>query len=295
MKAISLVRLRHILAVARTANFSLAAQEEGISQPALSRSIQAFEAEYGVRLFDRSRGGVALTPAGELAVEQARLTLAAASAMDRNMQLFRRGQTGRIGIGLGPMLASLLLPEISRRLLRSSPQLQLVSRINAADQLLDDLLEGGIEAIMGNHWQLSQIPGLDSIPLGRVRLVMAVREGHPAAQAGPVSMADLAVYPLATAFERAHGGRQGGTFICDNFHILRDTTLATDCVWLTAPALARRENGGGGLKLLDVTDLPNEALEVWLATRRNRLSSPALAEVISIAREFLDKLPESSG
>lgn len=293
MKAISLVRLRHILAVARIGNFSLAAQEEGISQPALSRSIQAFEAEYDVRLFDRSRGGVALTPAGELAVEQARLTLAAASAMDRNMQLFRTGQTGRIGIGLGPLLASVLLPEISSRLLRSSPQLQIVSRISAADQLLDDLLDGHIEAIMGNQWHLSQIPGVDRVPLGRLRLVMAVREGHPAAQGGPVSMADLAAYPLATAFEQAHGMRQGGAFVCDNFHILRETTLATDCVWLTAPALARRDEAGG-LVLLEVSDLPNETIEIWLATRRNRMSSPALGDIISIAREFLESLPDSS-
>jgi len=294
MKSISLVRLRHILAVARTGNFSLAAQEEGISQPALSRSIQAFEAEYDVRLFDRSRGGVALTPAGELAVEQARLTLAAASAMDRNMQLFRTGQTGRIGIGLGPLLASLFLPEISSRLLRTSPQLQLVTRINAADQLLDDLLEGHIEAIMGNHWHLSQIPGVDRVPLGRLRLAMAVREGHPAAQGGPVTMADLAIYPLATPFEPAHGVRQGGVFVCDNFHILRDTTLATDCLWLTAPAFAKREGGGGQLTLLDVTDLPNDAIEIWLATRHNRMSSPALADVVSIAREFLEEIPGSS-
>lgn len=290
MKAISLVRLRHILAVARTGNFSLAAQEEGISQPALSRSIQAFESEYGVRLFDRSRGGVVLTPAGELAVEQASLTLAAARAMDRNMQLFRTGQTGRIGIGLGPMLASVLLPEISSRLLQSSPQIQLISRIAAADQLLDDLLKGDIEAIIGNQWHVSRIPGVDRVPLGQVRLVMAVREGHPAAQGGIVSMADLAAYPLATAFERPHGVQQGGTFVCENFHILRDTTLATDCVWLTAPALTARGGDGGRLVLLDVSDLPNQAIEIWLATRRNRMSSPALGDVVSIARAFLEAL-----
>lgn len=291
MKAISLVRLRHILAVARTGNFSLAAQEEGISQPALSRSIQTFEAEYDVRLFDRSRSGVALTPAGELAVEQARLTLAAASAMDRSMQLFRTGQTGRIGIGLGPLLASVLLPEISSRLLRSSPQLQIISRIGAADQLLEDMLEGNIEAIMGNQWHLSQIPGVDRVRLGRLRLGMAVREEHPAVRGGPVTMADLAPYPLATAFESAHGIRQGGAFVCDNFHILRETTLATDCVWLTAPALATRDSHGGRLVLLDVSDLPNEAIEIWLATRRNRMSSPALGDIVAIAREFLENLP----
>ena len=135
MHSVSFSRLRHILAVARTASFSLAAEEEGISQPALSRSIQAFEAQYGVRLFDRSRRAVTLTPAGELAIQQARVTLAAAEELDRNMSLFAKGAAGRLGIGLGPLLASILLPAIGKTLLRASPLLQIVSRISPADEL----------------------------------------------------------------------------------------------------------------------------------------------------------------
>lgn len=56
-----MTRLRHILAVARTRSFSRAAEEEGITQPALSRSIAAFEQRHGVTLFDRGRGGVHVT------------------------------------------------------------------------------------------------------------------------------------------------------------------------------------------------------------------------------------------
>ena len=74
------------MAVARSGSFSIAAEEVGISQPALSRSIQAFEQLYGLRLFDRGKGGVTLTPAGRLAVEQARGLLAAAGDFDRDMR-----------------------------------------------------------------------------------------------------------------------------------------------------------------------------------------------------------------
>ena len=112
---VSLTRLRHILAVARTGSFSLAAEEEGISQPALSRSIQAFEAEYEVRLFDRSRGGATLTAAGALAVEHARNVLAAAGELDRNMSLIGKGEAGRVGVGFGPLVASLLLPGLGKQ------------------------------------------------------------------------------------------------------------------------------------------------------------------------------------
>ena len=50
---ISLRSLRHVLMLARTRHFGRAAEELGISQPALTRSIQSLESELGVVLFDR--------------------------------------------------------------------------------------------------------------------------------------------------------------------------------------------------------------------------------------------------
>jgi DNA-binding transcriptional LysR family regulator len=59
-------RLRHFLAVAEHGNFGRAAATSHITQPALSRSIQALEAEVGAVLFDRRPSGVELTDMGRL-------------------------------------------------------------------------------------------------------------------------------------------------------------------------------------------------------------------------------------
>lgn len=275
---LSLTRLRHILAVARTGSFSLAAEEEAISQPALSRSIQAFEAEYDVRLFDRSRGGASLTAAGALAVEHARNVLAAAGELDRNMSLVGKGVAGRVGVGFGPLVASLLLPGLGKRLMGAHPDLQLVSKIRPADQLLDALVDGTVEAIIGNSGHLSQIPGVVQEHLGSLELGMAVRSGHPLGNRGKLRMEDLARFPVASALEGPNGFAPGhtGAFVSENFHILREVALETDCVWLTSPSFVADDIREGKLVQLQIEDLQPAETDIWAAFRRGRSRSPML-------------------
>ena len=70
-----LEQLRQIEAVARAGTMSAAAAELHISQPALSRSIQRLEAEFGSPLFDREGRRVRLNEVGAVAVEWARQLL----------------------------------------------------------------------------------------------------------------------------------------------------------------------------------------------------------------------------
>lgn len=67
--------LRYLVAVAETRNFHRAAEELGVSQPAVSQQIRALEHEIGLRLFDRSRHHVATTPAGRAFLSEARKAL----------------------------------------------------------------------------------------------------------------------------------------------------------------------------------------------------------------------------
>lgn len=60
----ALHQLRYFLAVARTKNFSRAAEQCHVAQPSLSQQIMKLEAELGERLFERTKREVALTPAG---------------------------------------------------------------------------------------------------------------------------------------------------------------------------------------------------------------------------------------
>src|SRR5580698_2080201 len=59
-------QLRYVVAVARTRNFSRAAEQCHVSQPSLSQQIKKLEDELGERLFDRTKREAKLTPACEI-------------------------------------------------------------------------------------------------------------------------------------------------------------------------------------------------------------------------------------
>lgn len=276
---IELSRLRHIVAVADTGSFSAAAKSQNITQPALSRSIAWFEARHGLRLFDRNRGGVNVTPVGKFVIEQARTLLRSASELERDLTLYGRGAAGKVAIGLGPLLASLLLPELSRNLLQTRPNLEVITTVKSPDALLSDLFSDEIELILGNSWLVGEMPGISIEPLGAIRLAVVVRAGHPLAKAHASQM-DLAAYPIAHPVRPTDEAIHAGAFVCDNYHILRETVATTDCTWITAPAFVQGDVQAGRLAILDIEgmDIPDSPISVISRVGRSR--SPAAEAII---------------
>jgi LysR family hydrogen peroxide-inducible transcriptional activator len=67
----TLNELRFIVAVAQELNFRRAAEKTFISQPALSLAIQKLEEELGLKIFERGKSEITVTPIGSAVVEQA--------------------------------------------------------------------------------------------------------------------------------------------------------------------------------------------------------------------------------
>ena len=65
-------RLRIFVTLASERSFTKAASVLGVSQPAVSQNISELEKQFGVKLFDRQRGEVVLTPSGEVFLEKAK-------------------------------------------------------------------------------------------------------------------------------------------------------------------------------------------------------------------------------
>ncbi|WP_395397162.1 LysR family transcriptional regulator [Novosphingobium sp. BL-8A] len=284
-----LPRLRHIVAVARNQSFSRAAEEVGITQPALSRSIAAFEQRHGVTLFDRGRGGVYPTAAGLHVIEQAQRLLHAAGDLERSLKRYPQGEPGQVSIGLGPLMAGLFLPQVAGSLLRTWPGIRIRTLVRAPDQLVTELLNDRIEMILGNNWNLGRIPSTEIERLGRIGVAFMVRSGHPLAREGPVSSADLEDYPTASVVELQDDGLRdrAGCFICDNFHVLRETVLRSDCVWMSSPAFLADDLRDGRIVQLDVSGFAPAHSDVCLITRRSRTRSPTAAAVAEEIRALL--------
>src|SRR5581483_8093928 len=111
-----LQRLRYFVAVAEERHITRAAVRLGMAQPPLSQQMRILEAELETRLFDRLPKGVALTPAGEVLLAEARALL---EAVDRVGRRVRRVGAGAEGELVGGFTTSAALHPLVPRLLRA--------------------------------------------------------------------------------------------------------------------------------------------------------------------------------
>jgi DNA-binding transcriptional LysR family regulator len=287
--AVDLNRLRHIVTIARTRSFSRAAEDLNITQPALSRSIASFEERFGLRLFDRSRAGVSPTAVGKLVIAEAERMLRVARDLDRNLGLLARGESGELAIGIGPLLA-MVLHTIAKRMLQERPGVHLHTSIRSPEHLVKELLDDQIELVFGNSWTIRNIADIEITLIGTMKLAFVVRADHPLVRRSQIRIEDLAEFPQASAPRPDQGSpsEQAGVFTCENFHVLRDVVLDTDCVWLASPVALRNDIIEGRLLTLDVLDLKNKVSEVAMVHRRGRTLSPAAVELTRQMRSLLE-------
>ncbi|MFV8817009.1 LysR family transcriptional regulator [Haliea sp. E17] len=287
---IELKRLEQVLVVARTGSFSRAAEELHITQPALSRSIGVLEERYGLRIFERGRGGAVLTAVGRQVAREAESVLRSARAADHNLRLFSAGESGRIAVGMGPLIASLALPIVGLRCLRERPKLAVQVVTRPPTLLYRELMEDGIELLFCSARQLDGFPDIEETALGEIAISTIVRAGHPLAATGRATPEEIAGYPLLTGAEvqSALPLRDSGSFICDNYEVLRQMTLASDGIWISSNRLVEKELAQGNLVPLQRIDstLP-ERVPVYMVSRTGEQLSPAAAALRDYVQGYL--------
>ena len=185
----SLRQLRYFVALSEARHFRKAAEAMGISQPSLSLQIGNLEEILGVRLVERGRGPVTLTPEGREVVSRAsRIIGEVHGIMDISASL-QTGLTGTIRLGTTPTIGPYLMPFVVERLHAKYPDLRLYIREVAPRDLRGELLAGSLDVI------LTQLPeggaDLTTQRLFREPLLLAMPEDHALAAKTEVTEADL--------------------------------------------------------------------------------------------------------
>ncbi len=105
-------RLQVFHAVAKHLSFTKAAEALFMTQPAVTFQIRQLEEHFNTRLFDRAHGRIALTPAGQLALDYAERILSLSSELDTRMKEVSGQVAGPLLIGASTTIAEFLLPQV---------------------------------------------------------------------------------------------------------------------------------------------------------------------------------------
>ena len=155
----TLASYTHFLLVAEHGTFTEAAHYAHLSQPALSASIARLEEELGGRLFDRGRGGAALTAAGSVFLPHAKAALAAAEDGRRSVAALMGLDAGKVRIAAGATACTYLLPRPLAEFRRLHPSIRFTLQEMTTEEALEALHEGSVDlAIVGQRLRAKAPP-----------------------------------------------------------------------------------------------------------------------------------------
>jgi DNA-binding transcriptional LysR family regulator len=287
-------RLTHLVALADKRNFARAAEQVNLTQPALTRSVQAAEAEFGMRLFDRGTVAVKPTPAGEFVLERARRLVFDSRCLTRDVGLYRERALGDTAFGVGPFPAATFLAPLLAGLRREHPGVNLRVEVSNWELLLKRLVDEDIEFFVSDSRDIPRDPGLRIEHLRKEPGSFFVRAGHPLASAGPVELREAWSYgvasvrvpkgvraALARLLRLEPGSPPPLAIECDDVEILRNVALASDTVLAAPNAAVEREIASGALVALAVEGLEPLFSEMGIVSLRGRTPSPMASAVIA--------------
>jgi DNA-binding transcriptional LysR family regulator len=291
----TLVQLRHLIALADQASFSKAAQAAHISQPALSRSIRALEDELSLPLVDRIGRRVELTVHGRDTLERARQIVFDADELRARGQRVKAQAAGSLRIGMGSGPGAMLMTALLHKVCTDHAGLRLDITRSGTDLLVQSLRAKALDGLVVDARSLKPAPDLRAEFVHEMRGAFMVRRGHPLARrrralpfealrAHPIASTPLSDEVARLLVERygpqAHPEACVG-LRCDELSSLVELARSSDAVLLAIRAAAP------DLVELKLAPPLDATARFGLVTLARRTESPALALVRGLMRQRL--------
>lgn len=280
----TLVQLRHFVALAECGSYVQAAKAVFLTQPALTRSIQSLEDELGGQLFNRLGRRITLTPLGAEVLQRAQRLVSDAEALKQTGKELHAGLSGTLRMGLSSGPGALLSTPLMLHMAQHHPRLHIdISRGNTT-VLLAALREQKLDAAIVDIRSMRPSSDLQTTHTFELQAGFLARPDHPLTQTGrPATLAELMAYPIASTplsdevarMLMARYGTQANpddlvTLRCDETMSIVDVARRSNAVVLTVVAVA------ADLVRLDVTPELNATARFGLVTLSRQQAAPAL-------------------
>ena len=185
-------QLKYFISVAQTRSFSAAAEENYITQTAMTQQIKALEDDLGLKLIDRSTRPITLTSAGTSFLSDARLILSRLNDARQRALQASNGVFGTIRIGYIKGYERSGLSDQLRAFHRMVPGVLLMCYRETSDKLANGLQNGDYDIIF--TWDSTNLKAseeYEAVQIEKARLYAALYASHPLCQREYLERIDL--------------------------------------------------------------------------------------------------------
>ena len=299
---IELRRFEQLITLADTGNYRRAADKLGITHGALSQTVARLERECGTALFERRKRATVPTAYGETFLQAAREAVAVISQANREISLMQNLQTGRLKVGIDPVLSEGLLAPALGVLLESYPMLQFTALPRNWRSMVDDLVADRIDIFIGLAPD-RQSDRCDYTEFQLIPPVFACRAGHEILERASFTMEDLIQFPfgggdvphwLLMQFVDAFPDQfssvqslQGMFLTTHDLGLMRQLLCSTNIIGLVPlPVILSEVSAGRVVALPEIEALPMLNITGVVATREDRAASPAAEKLSRIVLDL---------
>lgn len=184
-------QVRYFLAVARTLNFTRAAEESNVTQPSLTRAIQKLEEEFGGLLFRRERALTHLTDLGRLMLPHLERAYDAAQAAKTLAKGVGKATVAPLSLGIATTLRGTHFDQSIAEVGEGLPGFQLKISTGDGEHLMQDLLRGDLDILILAEPR-NPHERLDVVELFRQIYAVVAPADHPLATMEGAALSDLA-------------------------------------------------------------------------------------------------------
>jgi DNA-binding transcriptional LysR family regulator len=138
-------RLQVFYAVAKQLSFTKAAEQLFMTQPAVTFQVKQLEEHFTTRLFERSHGRIALTPAGRLVMDYAGKILGLSEEMEKRVAELSGAMGGPLLLGASTTIAEFILPQILGEFKGLHPQVHAHMAVGNSETIVNRVAERSID------------------------------------------------------------------------------------------------------------------------------------------------------
>lgn len=292
-------QLEVFIAVAEKKNFSRAAEELHMTQPAVSQYIQAFEREVGTRLLERTNKYVKLNKAGEIVYDHAKEIVGLYTKMQRLVDDLTNKTSGPLAIGASYTFGEYILPHVMADMLDEYPEVAPTISIGNTRDIAELVLKHQMDVgIVEGDFQHDKLM-IESFAEDAMYIVTA--PDHRLAQNERVTPRDLEKERWIVR-EIGSGTRKAADNLFESLHIspekmmefgsiqlIKESVEAGLGISLLSQWAIRKELAMGTLKIIQVDGLP--------FTRKFSIvtSSPYRTKALDTFLTFVRKVSEEDG